>query len=327
MPTPARASPAPMAPPKRKRSRARSRRRPATSLRRESSKSEVRSTKHGDAVMPVVTASLVLIIFAAGAVAGSLGALLGLGGGVFLVPFLNLGLGFPFSAAAAISLTTVIATSSTVSAGRAGKQLINMKLGMLLEVATAAGSLLGGVTAQFIAQSVLQKLFGVIAVAVAIIMLTRLRRRNVILDRTVDPGALGARYYEDESGGEVVYRVKRLPVAIVASFLAGNVSSLLGIGGGIIKVPVLNAWCGIPLRAAAATSAFMIGVTATAGAVIYYGTGQLEPALAAAAVVGLQGGSWGALKFGAAASTKWLKVMMAFVVLILAVMMCARGGR
>ena len=104
--------------------------------------------------MPVVTAALALIIFAAGAVAGSLGALLGLGGGVFLVPFLNLVLDFPFTVAAAISLTTVIATSSSVSAGRTGKQLINMKLGMLLEVATAGGSLLGGVTAQMIAQSI-----------------------------------------------------------------------------------------------------------------------------------------------------------------------------
>src|SRR3982751_4867785 len=125
--------------------------------------------------MPVVTTTLALIVFAAGALAGSLGALLGLGGGVFLVPFLNLVLGFPFSAAAAISLTTVIATSSTVSAGKAGKHLINMKLGMLLEVATAAGSFLGGVTAQFVSQSLLQKTFGFVAAAVAAIMLTRLR--------------------------------------------------------------------------------------------------------------------------------------------------------
>src|ERR1700704_4589903 len=131
--------------------------------------------------MPTVSISLVSIIFAAGTVAGSLGALLGLGGGVFLVPFLNLVLGFRFSVAAAISLTTVIATSSTVSAGRAGKQLINMKRGMLLEVATAAGSFLGGVTAQFVSQSTLQRLFGAVAVIVALIMLSRLRRRNVIL--------------------------------------------------------------------------------------------------------------------------------------------------
>jgi len=277
--------------------------------------------------MPAATATLVLIIFSVGAASGTLGALLGLGGGVFLVPFLNLVLGFPFSAAAAISLTTVIATSSTVSASRAGKQLINMKLGMLLEVATAAGSFLGGVTAHLIAQSLLQKLFGFVAVVVAIIMLTRLRRRNVILDPAANPGLLGGRYFEDESGAEVIYRVKRLPVAIAASFVAGNVSSLLGIGGGIIKVPVLNAWCGIPLRAAAATSAFMIGVTATAGAVIYYGRGQLQPGLAAAAVLGVQLGSWGGMRFGAAASAKWLKVMMAIVLLIVSAMMFARGGR
>jgi len=277
--------------------------------------------------MPVVTATLALIIFTAGAMSGSLGALLGLGGGVFLVPFLNLALGFPFSVAAAISLTTVIATSSTVSAGRAGKQLINMKLGMLLEVATAGGSFLGGVTAHLIAQALLQKLFGVVAIGVAIIMLTRLRRRNVILDPAADAGVLGGRYHEDESGGQVAYRVKRLPVAIAASFVAGNVSSLLGIGGGIIKVPVLNAWCGVPLRAAAATSAFMIGVTATAGAVIYYGHGQLEPTLAAAAVLGVQLGSWGGMRFGSAASAKWLKVMMAIALFVVSAMMLARGGR
>ena len=277
--------------------------------------------------MPVVTPALALIIFAAGAVSGGLGALLGLGGGVFLVPFLNLVVGFPFTVAAAISLTTVIATSSSVSAGRAGQQLINMKLGMLLEVATAGGSFLGGITAQLIAQSVLQKLFGFVSAAVALIMLTRLQRRNVILDPTVDPGVLGGRFHEHESGGVVTYRVKRLPLAIAASFVAGNVSSLLGIGGGIIKVPVLNAWCGVPLRAAAATSAFMIGVTATAGATIYYGRGQLEPALAAAAVLGVQLGSWGGMRFGAAASAKWLKVLMAVLLFILSAIMFMRGGR
>ena len=246
---------------------------------------------------------------------------------MFLVPFLNLVLGFPFTVAAAISLTTVIATSSTVSAGRTGKQLINMKLGMLLEVATAAGSFLGGVTAQFVSQSVLQRLFGLVAIVVALIMLSRVRRRNVILDPAAEPGVLGGRYYEEESGGTVIYRVKRLPLAIAASFVAGNVSSLLGIGGGIIKVPVLNAWCGVPLRAAAATSAFMIGVTATAGATIYYGRGQLEPALAAAACLGVQVGSWAGMKFGAAASAKWLKILMAAVLVIVSVMMFMRGAR
>ena len=274
--------------------------------------------------MPPVTVGLSLIIFIAGIFAGALGALLGLGGGIFLVPFLNLGLNFPITAAAAISLTTVIATSSSVSAARAGKQLINIKLGMLLEVATAAGGLFGGVTAQLLAQSTLQRLFGVVAMLVAIIMFSRVQRRNVIREAGVDPGVLGGRFHEAESGGIVTYRVKRMPLAIVASFVAGNVSSLLGIGGGIIKVPVLNAWCGVPMRAAAATSAFMIGVTATPGAIIYYGRGQLIPGLAAAAVLGVQLGSWRALRLAPKVPAKWLKLLMAIVLGIVAILMFVR---
>ena len=107
--------------------------------------------------------------------------------------------------------------------------------------------------------------------------------------------------------------------------MAGNVSSLLGLGGGVIKVPVLNAWCGIPLRAAAATSAFMIGVTATAGAIIYYGNGQLVPSLAAAAVLGVQAGSWLGLRIGERASNKALKLVMAAVMIVVAVIMAVRG--
>ena len=271
--------------------------------------------------MPIVTPTLAAIVFGAGAVSGGLGALLGIGGGIFLVPFLNLVLNLPFTAAAAISLTTVIATSSAVSAGRTGKQLINLRLGMLLEVATVAGSLLGGVTAQFLAQSTLQKLFGIVAAVVAIVMVSRIGRRNVILDPSANPGVLGGRFYDEESGGVVTYRVKRLPVALFASFLAGDVSSLLGIGGGVIKVPALNAWCGVPLRAAAATSALMIGVTATGGAVIYYGRGQLMPSLAAAAVLGVQVGSWSGLRIGDRASVNWLKLLMAAVLFFVSALM------
>ena len=274
--------------------------------------------------MPLVTPSLALIIFVAGVIAGAMGSLLGLAGGVFLVPFLNLGLSFPFPVAAAISLTTVIATSSSVSAVRSREHVINLRLGMLLEVATAGGSLLGGITAQLIEPAHLQKLFGVTMAAIAATMMTRLNRRNVILDPSIDTGVLGGRYVEQESGGEVCYRVKRLPLAVLASFVAGNVSSLLGIGGGVIKVPVLNAWCGVPLRVAAATSAFMIGVTATPGAIIYYGRGQLVPALAAAAVLGVQLGSWRALRLAPKVPAKWLKLLMAVVLIVVAILMFAR---
>src|ERR1700741_1595459 len=134
-----------------------------------------------------MTASLAAIIFAAGAVAGAFGIVLGLGGGVFLVPFFTLIPGFSVKSAAAISLTTVIATSSAVVAARAGNRLMNLRFGMLLEVATAAGSLLGGITAQWIAESTLQRLFGLVAIFVAAVMVARVNRRNVISDPHADP--------------------------------------------------------------------------------------------------------------------------------------------
>jgi uncharacterized membrane protein YfcA len=275
----------------------------------------------------VVTPALALIIFAAGAVAGSTGALLGLGGGIFLVPFLNLGLGFPIAMAAAISLTTVIATSSSVTAGKAGMNLMNFRFGMLLEVATAAGSVLGGITAQFVGQATLQRLFAFVTGAVAVVTIARSKRRNVIVDPTVDPGRLGGRFFDSETGTTVVYQIKRLPLAVVVSFIAGNVSSLLGIGGGFMKVPVLNAWCGMPLRAAAATSAFMIGVTATGGAIIYYGNGQLQPVAAAAAILGVQAGSWVGLRASPNIPVRVLKLLLAGVLGTISVLMLTRGGR
>jgi uncharacterized membrane protein YfcA len=264
---------------------------------------------------------LLLAVMVSGAIAGGLGALLGLGGGVFLVPFLDLVVGLPFPTAVGISLMTVIATSTAVSAGTAGRQLINIRLGMLLEVATSAGGLLGGLTSRFVPETTLRGLFGVVTAATAILMLGRLERRNVILDPRADPGRLGGRFYEMESGGEVVYRVRRVPVALIVSFLAGNLSSLLGIGGGILKVPALNAWCGVPLRASAATSAFMIGVTAAAAAPIYYADGNVIPHLAAAAVVGVLAGSTLGLRFSERARAKWLKVLMAIVLLAVSALM------
>lgn len=275
--------------------------------------------------MPVVTPLLALIIFAAGIVAGGTGAMFGIGGGVFLVPLLNLALGFPISSAAAISLATVIATSSAVTAGQAGARLMNFRLGMTLEIATAAGSVLGGITAQLVSQAALQKLFGVVTATVALLTVVRANRRNVILDPSVDPGMLGGRFHDEETGTTVVYRIKRLPLALGTSFLAGNVSSLLGIGGGVIKVPVLNAWCGMPLRAAAATSAFMIGVTATGGVIVYYLSGQIMAVAAAAAILGVQFGSWAGLKISSRVPIRSLKLLLAALLAIVSVLMFVRG--
>lgn len=277
--------------------------------------------------MPSVTLALALVILGSGAIAGGVGSLLGLGGGVFLVPLLNLALGFPLRTAAAVSLTTVIATSSSVSAGRTGTQMINLRLGMVIEVATVAGSLLGGFTAHLFSEAALQRLFGLVAVLTATAVLARINRRNVIFDPDAHPGALGGRFFDTDSGGSVTYRVKRLLVALLASFAAGNVSSLLGLGGGIVKVPVLNTWCGVPMRAAVATSAFMIGVTATGGAVIYYGRGDLPPLAAAPAVLGVLPGSWSGLHLARRTSARWLKILLMLVLLVVAGLMFLRSAR
>jgi uncharacterized membrane protein YfcA len=276
--------------------------------------------------VPAITIALALIIFGSGVAAGGVGALLGIGGGVFLVPLLHVALGFPLRTAAAISLTTVIATSSSVSAGRSGGHLINLRLGMVLEIATVAGSLLGGLTAHLFSEATLHRLFGLVTVLAAAAVLARVNRRNVILDPAAEPGFLGGRFHDSESGGHITYSVKRLPIALLSSFLAGNVSSLLGIGGGVLKVPALNAWCGIPMRAAAATSAFMIGVTATGGAIIYYGRGDLPPLAAAPAVLGVQLGSWVGLHLADRTPARWLKVLLIIVLLGVAALMFARSA-
>jgi uncharacterized protein len=262
----------------------------------------------------IITPLLIAIVMGAGVLAGGLGALLGIGGGVFLVPFLNSIVGLPIKIAIATSLMTVIATSSAVSAGTAGRNLINLRLGMLLEVASAAGGVAAGVTFQHLSERTLFIGFAGVTALIALLMLTRLDRRN-ILDASTDPGPLGGRYFDEESKRPVVYRVKRLPVALVVSTAAGVISGSLGIGGGILKVPMLNAWCGVPMRAAAATSALMIGVTALASVPIQYAHGFIHPPLGAAAVLGVLVGSRAGLRFAGRAKARSVKLLMAIVLI------------
>jgi len=249
----------------------------------------------------------------AGAVAGCLGALLGIGGGVFLVPFLQFVVGLPLNVAAGVGLMTVIATSSVVSAGSAGRRLVNLRLGMLLQVAASASALIAALLVVRLPQTILYLMFSAVTAFIALLMLSRLERRNVILDASVEPGTLGGRFYDEESGREVVYRTRKIPAALGVSLAAGFVSGSLGIGGGILQVPALNAWCGVPLRAAAATSAVMIGVTAVSSAPLYFARGDLSAPLAAAAVLGVLVGSRAGFWFGGRASAKWLKLLMAGV--------------
>jgi uncharacterized membrane protein YfcA len=168
-------------------------------------------------------------------------------------------------------------------------------------------------------EAALSAVFAIVTGGIAVLMLSRLDRRNVILDTAVEPGWLGARVHDNESGGQVVYRLKRMPVAALVSVIGGYISGILGIGGGILQVPALNGWCGVPIRAAAATSAVMIGVTAAASAPIFYGRGDINPPLAAAAIIGVLAGSQLGFWIAGFARSRWLKLLMAVVLGIVSI--------
>lgn len=267
-----------------------------------------------------VTGAPMLAVVLAGAGAGALGSMLGIGGGVFLVPFLVAGLHLPIQEAVGISLMSVIATSSAVAGRTAGRQLINLRLGMLLEVSTATGGTIGGFVAAALSPSAIAWLFSAVTASIAVGTLARINLRNVLPEAT-DPGRWGGRFRDEDTGAMVSYRVKRMPVALAGSFAAGMLSTLLGIGGGTVKVPVLNAWCGVPMRAATATSAFMIGVTATSGAVVYFAHGLIAPTLAAAAVLGVQAGTATGHALGAALPVRMLKLLMVLVLVAVSIVM------
>lgn len=257
----------------------------------------------------------------AGFGAGAFGALLGLGGGVFLVPILNLVVGLPYRTAAAISLTTVVATSSFVSLDAASRRFVNPRLAVVLLTHSVLGASFGRVLLPILSDEVSGRIFGVTAVAVAVLMLLRLGRRNIMSAHAHDLGHMGGRFFDVDSGMEVGYRVRRVPLALGLAFVAGVISTVVGVGGGVLLVPALNSWCGVPLRAAAATSALMIGVTAVPGVVGHYVDGHMTlPVLEATAVLGVLAGSRAGFWVGARSPTYALKLTMIAVLL-------AVGGR
>jgi uncharacterized membrane protein YfcA len=259
--------------------------------------------------------------------AGCIGAMLGLGGGIFLVPYLNLVVGMPFQSASAVSLVTIIATSSVTATNPGQRQITNLKLGMLLEAFSAPAALFAAYWSRSISEPTLRRVFAVSAIGIAAVMLTRLNKRNVVLDPAFDIGTLGGRYYEAESGGMVSYGVKRVPLACATSVLAGILSGLIGIGGGVVKVPVLNAWCGVPLRAAAATSAFMIGITVVASAIPYYLRGDVVPQFAAATVLGVLAGGRFGIWLGARVNARALKLTMIAMLVVMAILYFVKAGK
>lgn len=257
-------------------------------------------------------------ILAGGFVAGTFGALLGLGGGVFLIPFLVFITGLPMHQAIATSIIAVIATSSAGAAMNLERRTVNMRLGMLLEIATVSGAILGGITANYLSAGILTRLFSGLLLSVAILMVWRVRRNNgreIISTEGVLPGS----FVDNATGETIHYGVKKVPVSLAISLVAGNVSGLLGVGGGIFKVPVMNMLSGVPMKAATATSNFMIGVTAAASAFIYFAHGHLNPFVASTAALGVMVGSMTGIRINRRIRSTALSWIFAIVLLIISI--------
>ena len=235
-----------------------------------------------------------LLMIAGGTAAGVFGSLLGLGGGVLIVPLLTLVFGLELREAVGVSLVSVIMTSSVAAGVYLERHAADLRLGMRLELFTAMGALIGASIAFLIEERVLALLFAGLLIYVAVSMLrARPPRRAASADGATSGGAAGAEAGSGSaadgaaSGVPEPYEVRNMPLGIVGATGAGVLSALLGVGGGIVKVPLMHLGMGVPLRVATATSNMVVGITAAASAVIYVIHGGVDPYVAGPTAIGV----------------------------------------
>jgi uncharacterized membrane protein YfcA len=225
---------------------------------------------------------LEILILVLGLLVGALGAMTGSGGAVLLVPLLVWLAGVPIKTAIGASLISVIATATTIGAAHVSHSVAHTRLSIVLQVATTLGALIGAVAAVFLNPHVLQVTFGLAVVFVVL-------RRPVLPHKVVTrlTGLFDAAYVDPVNGETVRYGIRNLPLGLAGSFMAGNISGLLGTGGGFIKVPLMTLVMGMPPQAAIATSNFMIAVTAATSAQIFYMRGYIDPRIAIPTTLGV----------------------------------------
>jgi len=250
---------------------------------------------------------LVTVLLAVvGFVAGALGALTGIGGGVLLTPILALHFGIPIREAIGTSLVAVITTSAASSSVHLQRHTTDIRLGMTLELATALGAAVMAYLVGYFNRSLLEGLFAAFLLYSSITILSqggKVKGEN---------GGL------PENGEIPPYQPQRYPLGLSASLVAGALSGLLGIGGGPIKVPVMFIFMNVPLMVATATSNFMIGVTATASAIVYYRRGDILPGIAAPLAVGVFLGSLLGARLAPRVHTKVVMYLLVGIMLYLA---------
>ncbi len=272
----------------------------------------------------------VLWALAASVCAGLLGSLLGLGGGIIVIPVLTLWLHVDIRYAIGASIVSVIATSSGAAARFVRDHMANLRVAMVLELATTTGAISGAFLAGRIATRWLYLIFGVVMAYSSVMMLRKLQRPSLPPARPgswADRLRLHSSYFDHALGEQVHYRVASTRLGLALMYLAGIVSGLLGIGSGALKVPAMDLAMGLPFKVSTATSNFMIGVTAAASAGIYFSRGDLNPFVAAPVAIGvLAGAMLGAHWLGRLKSST-IRIVFIVVLLWVAGQMVLRGVR
>ncbi len=266
------------------------------------------------------------VLFLGAIVAGFLGSLTGLGGGVVVIPLLTLGFGVDMRYAIGASLVTSIASSSGAAAAYIKEGITNVRIGMFLEIATTTGAVLGAVIAFWLDKKYIALIFGCVLIFSAI---RTVSKKEVKVDPSVPSDKLAEKLRLNGSypsfGGVINYKVYNVAAGYSLMTLAGILSGLLGIGSGALKVLAMDTAMKIPFKVSTTTSNFMVGVTAAASAVIYLQRGYIDPGLAMPIVVGVLLGAFFGSKLLPKINVKKLRLLFSIVIFFLAISMIYNG--
>lgn len=269
-----------------------------------------------------------LLTFLASLGAGAIGALVGLGGGVLIVPLLTIGFGIDIRIAVGASIVSVIATSSGAGAALLRDRLTNVRVATLLQVATSIGAIGGALIAPLLPTRALFLLFGGLLLFTVFPMLRKIGSDDSPAfesdDWSIRLGLPGS-YPDRRTGMEVSYPVRGVPMGFAMMGLAGLVSGLLGIGSGALKVLAMDAAMGLPIKISSATSNFMIGVTAAASAGIYFWRGDVLPFVAAPVALGVLIGSVAGARLLIRFRSATVRILFIIMLALVAIQMLLRG--
>ena len=231
-----------------------------------------------------------LLVFGVSVVAGFLGSILGLGGGIIVIPALTLLFHINIRYAIGASIVSVIATSSGAAAAYVREHMTNLRVAMLLEIGTTTGALTGAYLSGILAGRWLYLIFALVMGYSALAMFQKRHSdpsKAVPPDRLADRLRLHGAFFDQAANEVVAYRVTHTKIGLALMYVAGMVSGLLGIGSGSLKVPAMDLAMHLPIKVSSATSNFMIGVTAAASAGVYFARGDIDPFIAAPVAAGV----------------------------------------